>query len=135
MKPIILSFIVALSSAGCAMQPITAAQATKVPSDRIYASDLLTPDGKRSVPVTVTRDIGFANVFGTVLLVNGRRVAKLGAGDGITIYLTPGAIAFGLESGAFNGEFSEVISAGQTQRFRITTIGQAGWRLSRTAYL
>ncbi|MGI8431603.1 MAG: hypothetical protein ACR2MW_04835 [Chthoniobacterales bacterium] len=78
---------VALSLMSCASHARRTSRST-VPSDRRYESALLKPSSRRNCPITVVREKG-VSVSGLNLYLDGNQIARVAAGESLTVYVTP----------------------------------------------
>lgn len=85
----ILAFFLAASLAACATQPTAPSAAKSVPPNRVFDSSLLTRSEGKS-EVRFIRDVGFrGGGVKAQLSLDGRPFAELGAGESLSIYVTP----------------------------------------------
>ena len=123
---ILLPAFLVLALVGCTTET-KPGTATAVPSDKIFQPALLTPSGARNVPLTVTRDTGIIGMGSSVvLLVDGKEVAKLGAGQVVTIYVTPGQVVLELRHGFYRRQYPETIAPRTPKRYRLEIMDMAG---------
>jgi hypothetical protein len=129
MKSRLLSLLLALTAAGCSIptstMPITAQSGTPVPASRIYRTELTVPSPGHTAKISFLRDAG---VLGSActhkILVDGKAVFAIRAGEFQTLYLAPGQYVFALEiEGGVCPKFSTsqatVLSDGMDDTYRI----------------
>ncbi|WP_165667905.1 DUF4397 domain-containing protein [Metapseudomonas otitidis] len=96
-----LAVLAGLLLAGCSTSPVTEGQANAIPSDRIYAPDLVGRGGPGVAKATFLRDEGyFGSGCSHVIYVNNRKAFAIRQGEGISLKLQPGEYSFRLETGA-----------------------------------
>src|SRR4030095_8340981 len=127
MKSSFISIILALPASGCAhySTPITMQSGTPVPAARIHHTELTVPAPGRTAKVSFLRDagaIGAACVH--KIVVDGRAVVSLRAGEYQTLYLAPGPHSFALEieggiCPGFSVSHSAVLTDGGEETYRI----------------
>jgi hypothetical protein len=89
-----------LCIAACSTTPITEQSGKPVPSDRIYLPEFTVQSAERTAKVSFLRDSGILGVACTdKVLVNGRPVFAIRAGEYQSLFLPPGQYFFGLETG------------------------------------
>ena len=74
---------------GCSTAPRPHAPGSPVPTARIYERDLLRPSRQRNCAVTIVREKGVKG-SGLSLYLDGQHIARLSAGEVITVYPRPG---------------------------------------------
>jgi hypothetical protein len=127
---------------GCATTPTPTAEVKPVTGSQILAPNYFQRSDANQVEVLIKRDRGFSGGgTGIVFHIDGKPVAKLGAGEGATIYLPPGHYLFGvLPTVNFLGAHSLLeteanVSAGTPQHYRIYTSsgGDMSFHIARTS--
>jgi hypothetical protein len=128
MQSRLISLLLALTAAGCSTistMPITQQSGTPVPASRIYRPELTVPSPGHTAKVSFLRDAG---VLGSActhkILVDGKAVFAIRAGEFQTLYLAPGQYVFALEIEGgvcprFSTSQSTVLSEGAEDTYRI----------------
>ena len=130
MKPTLISLLVALTVAGCSTiptstTPITTQSGTPVPASRIYRPELTVPSAGQTAKVSFLRDAGFlGGACAHKILVDGKAVFAIRAGEYQTLHLAPGQHSFALEIEGgvcpqFSTSHSTVLGDGAEERYRI----------------
>lgn len=133
MKRVALA-VACLVMAGCDTRPVT----VPTPSSDIQAPELLVAaDGL--VPVKIKRDEGITGSgCAKQVYIQGREVARLRAGQGVTIYLKPGVYILSSKPvGICGGGLAEVearVAASDPPIYRLSTSAMGGDTISRTAF-
>ena len=127
----LLAAITAALLAGCSSTPVDPGSAKKVPADRIFALQAAVPGG---ATLAVSRDDGFWASGGcyAAVLVDGKRVARMGTGELAKFQVKPGRHIIGivgdqdgngmcaLQIGQPAKETATSLQAGEVQKFRIS---------------
>ncbi|MCU9949862.1 DUF2846 domain-containing protein [Pseudomonas sp. PDM13] len=136
MRVLFLGLALALA-AGCSTSPVSEGEAERVPSERIYASDLVGKAQGDQASVLFLRDTGILGVGCTHdIYVNNRKVFSIRAGEGISLKLQPGEYSFRLETGGgacpnvATSQDANLKPAGAIA-YRILTPSDFGLRLTR----
>lgn len=130
MKSRLIFVLLALTAAGCSMiptstMPITTETGTRVPASRIYQRELTVPSPGHTAKVSFLRDSGLLGMACTDdILVDGKAVFAIDAGEYLTLYLAPGQHSFALEiKGSMcprvSASHSTVLSDGAEETYRI----------------
>ncbi len=130
MKLRLTSLLLALTAAGCSTMststmPITKQSGTPVPASRIYRPELTVPSTGHTAKVSFLRDAGILGSACThKILVDGKAVFAIRAGEYQTLYLAPGQYLFALEIEGgvcpkFSTSHSTVLSDGAEDTYRI----------------
>jgi hypothetical protein len=128
----------ALAIAGCATRPVSNAEATAVPSERIIDSKFLEPTADAGI-VTVKRDRGFGgSACSSRVFVNAKPVADIRTSEKVVIYLPAGEYIFSAwPNGVCGGGMSEVranVKAGVELNFRIGYGSNGSFTINATAF-
>lgn len=117
--------------AGCATSPVPSSEADPVPSSRLFAYQAPTQDDSTLI---VTRDKGFVGGgCNTVVSIDGRRAAEIGAGESAKFRVAPGEhIVSASSCGSGLKERETSIKAGSTKKFRISIDSAMSMDLSPT---
>lgn len=131
-----LGVIVLAVLSGCATSPISAEQASPVPSSRLYANQERTPG---TAVLVVTRDKGFTgSACNTKLFIDGVLAGEIGAGESARFWVEPGAVILGaVGAGVCGGGLKERevrLVAGKMSRYRISIDAAMSMDLSPTAF-
>lgn len=126
---------------GCSTTPTPTTEIKPVTGSQIIAANYFRRADPSQIEVLIKRDVGLTGAgSGIIFFIDGKQVAKLGAGQGARIYLKPGKYLFGvlptLNLG-FNSlmETEADVNASQRQIYRIY-IGFGGTnsvRIARTS--
>lgn len=136
------SIILCLFLFGCATTPTPTADVKPVGTDQMLVPAYFQRTDANQVEVLIKRDQGISGAgTGIVFHIDGKPVAKLGAGEGARIYLREGHYLFGvLPTVNFLGAHSLVeteanVSAGMPQHYRIYTSsgGDMSFHIARTS--
>ena len=130
MKSRLISFLVALVAGGCSTiptstMPITMQSGTPVPAARIYRPELTVSSPGHTAKVSFLRDSGaVGSACAHKILVDGKAVFALRAGEYQTLYLAPGQYLFALEieggvCSKFSASHSTVLGDGAEETYRI----------------
>ena len=130
MKSRLISLLLALTAAGCSTiststTPITTQSGTLVPASRIYRPDLTAPSPGRTAKVSFLRDAGLPGGACThKILLDGKAVFGIRAGEYQTLYLAPGQYLFALEIDGgvcpkFSTSHTAVLGDGAEDTYRI----------------
>ncbi|PCR94291.1 hypothetical protein CP336_22760 [Pseudomonas fluorescens] len=117
--------------AGCSSTPVNQASAKQVPASRTFAFQADVPGGAKLV---VSRDKGFLASGGcyAMVLVDGRKAARIDTGETVSFKLKPGRHIIGiagdddgngvcaLQIGQPVKETSGDLSVGEVQKFRVS---------------
>lgn len=105
MKAVVLGIIASIAISGCATSPIPAKEALAVPKDRIYRTELLSPEG--NARTLFIRDRGFSGsgVYHH-LFIDGKKAASLNPGEKVEFILPPGEHIFGVQPTDLSGTHS-----------------------------
>ena len=131
MKSTLVTLILALTAAGCSTiptstTPITMQSGKPVPDVRIYLAELTVPSPGHTAKVSFLRDAGFLGGACThKILVDGKTVFAIRAGEYQTLHLAPGQHSFAVEieggvCPAFSTSHSTVLSDGAEETYRIS---------------
>ena len=140
MRSIII--ILTLFLTGCSTTPTPTSSARPVAADRLLASRYFQRRSAEDVEVIVKRDQGISGGgTGIVLHLEGKPVAKLGAGEIVRLYLPPGRYLLGvLPTINFLGahslqETEAIVTPGTSQIYRIHTAGygDTAFHISRSS--
>lgn len=85
----LLPLLACLGLFGCAQHPIPHRSGSTVPSGRRFAPSLLKSSPKRNCAITVVREPGVLGA-GLNLYFDGNELARISAGETLTIYVQPG---------------------------------------------
>jgi hypothetical protein len=129
---------------GCSTTPVSVGKSQPVPQDRIYEAYKKYSSSKETqANIIIVRDNGVLGVAGTAaLFVNGEIVARVRAGESITIHTNGGDNILGVGPGTKMGwekDNVELIEqtlnaeAGKTYYFRISINFNKGLILQRTS--
>lgn len=89
--------IAAIALVGCSTTPTPTSEVKPVSGSQIIASHYFRRSDTSQIEVLIKRDVGFTGGgSGIVFHIDGKPVAKLGAGQGARIYLKPGKYLFGV---------------------------------------
>lgn len=107
--------------AGCATTPVPASDAS--PASTVYAPALTQPRAGTAV-VTVTRDTGLSgSACNDVVYADGEKVAALGTGQTVTMYLSPGHHVLGTTAAGIcaggSASVEMTLAAGDRRDYRI----------------
>lgn len=129
MKATLITLLLALAAAGCVTipptTPITTQSGKPVPAERIYQRELTVSSPRHTAKVSFLRDAGFVGGACThKILVDGKTVFAIRAGEYQTLHLAPGQHSFALEiEGGVCPKFSTshftVLSNGTEETYRI----------------
>ena len=87
----------AIALCGCSTTPTPTSEMKPVSGTQIIASDCFRRADSSQIEVLIKRDVGFTGGgSGIIFYIDGKAVAKLGAGQGARIYLQPGKYLFGV---------------------------------------
>ena len=122
--------LLALTAAGCSTiststMPITTQSGTPVPASRIYRPELTVPSPGHTAKVSFLRDAGaLGSACAHKILVDGKAVFAIRAGEYQTLYLAPAQYVFALEIEGgvcpkFSTSHSTVLSDGAEDTYRI----------------
>ena len=143
-KNLLLSILLAGIFTGCSTTPVSVNNSQSVPQDRTYQAftKYSKPDASLS-NIVITRDNGILGAAGTAaLFANGEIVARVKAGESITLHLKPGDNILGIGPGSklnWEKDNTELIEqtlnaeASKTYYFRITIDRTKGLILQRTS--
>jgi hypothetical protein len=82
---------------GCSTTPTPTAEVRPVSGSQILAANYFRRSDASEVEVLIKRDVGVTGMgSGIIFHIEGKPVAKLGAGQGARIYLRPGKYLFGV---------------------------------------
>lgn len=138
--------LIAATFCGCTTTPVSVGKAQSVSSDRIYEPYKKYSDQKESgAKITVVRDSGMLGAAGSAaLFVNGEIVARVRAGESITLNVDSGDNVLGVGPGtkmSWEKDNVELIEqtlnaqAGKDYYFRITIDRYKGLVLQRTTQI
>ena len=130
MKSKRIVLVLALTAAGCSTiptstTPITMQSGTPVPASRIHQPELTVPAPGRTAKVSFLRDAGLlGGACAHKILVGGKAVFAIRAGEYQTLYLAPGPTSFALEIEGgvcpkFSAAHTAVLSDGAEETYRI----------------
>lgn len=122
MKGFVAVTLSALMLAGCANKPVSFADASPVPTERIYA--FRTP-GADTAEVKLTRDSGFIRAaFNQEIFVDGKHAASIGQGESAVLHLPAGVHILGARDTKISDmvEREITVQAGQTYRRRVAVM-------------
>lgn len=131
MHRILLAATTTALLAGCSSTPVDPGSAKTVPADRIFALQAAVPGG---ATLAVSRDDGFWASGGcyAAVLVDGKRVARMGTGEVAKFLVKPGRHIVGIvgdqdgngmcawQIGQPAKETATTLHAGEVQKFRIS---------------
>lgn len=129
--PAAIIAIIAILLAGCSSTPVEPGSAKKVPTDRIFGLQSAVSGGST---LAVSRDDGFWSSGGcyAAVLVDGKRVARMGTGEVAKFQVGPGRHIIGiagdqdgngmcaLQIGQPAKEAATTLQPGEEQKFRIS---------------
>jgi hypothetical protein len=82
---------------GCSTTPTPTADVKSIAGSQIIAANYFRRTDASQIEVLIKRDVGFTGSgSGIIFHIEGKPVAKLGAGQGARIYLKPGKYLFGV---------------------------------------
>lgn len=82
---------------GCSTTPTPTSEVRPISGSQIIAASYFRRTDPGQVEVLIKRDVGFTGGgSGIIFFIDGKQVAKLGAGQGARIYLKPGKYLFGV---------------------------------------
>lgn len=129
-------FIVAMLG-GCANTPISDAEATMVPAERVIEkSMLISQPGTGKVTVKRERDFG-GSACANRVFVDAKPIADLRTGEKVVVFLPPGDYVFGASPGFCGGSLIEVSGTVRADRpiaFRIGVGATSGYYFNATAF-
>lgn len=121
---------------GCISKPETS-QLISINKNRLHDKSLFEPDGPRTIPVTITRDVGIKGAMESAYLkIDGHYIVWFNVAETITIYLEPDGYIFELVdagcpdySYCLSNSLDVTIKKGLLNKFRITV--DDGFKLKR----
>lgn len=133
---VLLSAVVGSGMVGCASQPVSTSEADV--SDEIYA-ERYTEQGSGEHPLVIKRDEGIVgSACDHLVYVSGQKVAGLGAGEKVTVYLKEGTHIIGAKTAAVctgsSAEAQVEVTEGTNATYRIATDQNGGLDLEPTAF-
>ena len=131
MKATLITLLLAFAAAGCvtiptSTTPITMQSGKPVPAARIFQAELTVPSPGQSAKVSFLRDAGaLGSACAHDILVDGKAVVAIRAGEYQTLYLAPGQHSFAVETRGgvcpkFSKSYSTVLSDGAEETYRIS---------------
>lgn len=95
MKLIVPAMLIVFGA--CATSSTPTAELKQVSGTQILSPSYFRRTDASQIEVLIKRDSGFLGVgSGIIFTIDGKPVAKLGAGQGATVYLKPGRYLFGV---------------------------------------
>ena len=89
--------LAAIALVGCSTTPTPTSEVRPISGTQIIAANYFRRTDPNQVEVLIKRDVGFTGGgSGIIFSIEGKPVAKLGAGQGARIYLKPGKYLFGV---------------------------------------
>lgn len=89
--------IIAAFLTSCATDPTPAGEVRPVSGSQVIEPSYFRRTDASEIEVLIKRDSGFLGAgSGIIFTINGKPVAKFGAGQGATVYLKPGRYLFGV---------------------------------------
>jgi hypothetical protein len=136
-----LAFLGTLILVACSTTPTPTSEVKPVAGSQIIAAQYFHRTDPSQIEVMIKRDVGFTGAgSGIIFFIDGKQVAKLGAGQGARIYLKPGKYLFGVLPAlnlGFNSlmETDAEVNGSQRQIYRIYTGfgGTNSVRIARTS--
>jgi hypothetical protein len=115
----------------CAASPLSRAEESDVPRDRVYNPALLSPTAQRSARLILTRDATYypGSAASIDVFVEGQRLARLAERETVTFYVTPGKHIVGARFAWGPGPSMEREFVAETQkpvRIRVSTEPYSG---------
>lgn len=134
---ILICMLTIVLMTGCSTSPVLEGDAKPIPSDRIYAADIVGPAGNGLAEVVFLRDSGYlGSGCSHDLYVNNRKAFAIRQGEGVKLSLEPGSYFFRLETGGGlcpNIATSQdlELKAGSSAAYRILLPSDGSLRLTR----
>jgi len=136
--PIVIVLGLTLAISACATHPVSNAEATHVPNERLLSLQFLRP-AAGTVEVTVKRDSGvFGAACSSRIFVNGTPVADLDTSEKVVLHLPEGEhILSAWPNGMCGGGMSEVnvvVRPGKQLNFRVGYGSSGDFAIHPTAF-
>jgi hypothetical protein len=135
-----LLLLALLIMTGCATTTTPSAEVRLISDSQIIAPSYFQRSNAKQIEVLIKRDQGLiGSGTGVIFSIEGKPVARLGAGQGARIYLNPGRYLFGVLPTVNLGlssivEIEAEVNNSVRQVYRIATVmGTSGVRIARTS--